>query len=324
MTEGVCGMYKGLYAIDGHADILFRMGNERLPFYDPVSPLHQSYSHLMESGIDLQVFVTFNMPDVSANEQLLQVMDSLHRFHTEVYRPESIVVLRTRSDLQAHMKNPSRLAALLSLEGADALNGHLSVLHALFQMGVRLIGLTWNGANCVADGVGELRGGGLTAFGRETVAQMQELGMLVDVSHLAARGVWDVIEVTRKPVIASHSNALAVHRHRRNLTDDQIRAIAQTGGVVGATFVPAFVGDGTELGSEDVIRHIDHLIQVGGLEGVALGSDFDGIDHTLTDLRNGSDYPAFFEKLEARYGMEGLQRLIGGNLARVLSETLPE
>jgi len=317
-------MHNGVFTVDGHADILYRMGEEKLSFYDPDSTLHQSYRQLKASGVDLQVFVTFVMPTVTPGEQLYQVLASLHRFAVDVKRDDRICQVTTVEQLDGFMANQNgRIGAVLSLEGADALNGEVSVLHALFALGVRLLGLTWNGSNCLADGVGETRGAGLTQFGRTTVATMQRLGMVVDVSHLCARGVWDVLDMTQKPVIASHSNAQAVFLHRRNLTDDQIGAIAQTGGVVGATFVPSFIGDSDMLSTDDLLRHVDHLLTVAGEDGVSLGSDFDGIERTLTNLRTGADYPRLYDLLQTRFGPAVFAKIAGGNLVRVLRQTLP-
>ncbi len=315
-------MYNGQWVVDGHADILYRMEGEGLGFYDPDSKLQQSFSHMAASGIDVQVFVTFVEPRLTPSEQLYKVLASLDRFYREVAKPGIIAPVFSAHDLQAVLQSGQR-AALLSLEGADALNGQIGVLHALFRLGVRLIGLTWNGANSVADGVGEARGAGLSQFGRDVVRTMRSLGMVVDVSHLAERGVWDVLDIYGGPVVASHSNAAAIHAHRRNLSDDQVRGIAATGGIVGATFVPGFIGDKNVLASEDLLRHIDHLLTVAGPDGVALGSDFDGIDTTLADLRNGSDYPLLLEKLERRYGSEVLTKVAGGNWLRVFSQILP-
>ncbi|MHB1628269.1 MAG: dipeptidase [Bacilli bacterium] len=315
-------MYNGQWVVDGHADILYRMEGEGLGFYDPDSKLQQSFSHMAASRIDVQVFVTFVEPSLTPGEQLYKVLASLDRFYREVEKPGAIAPIFSVHDLQAVLQSGQR-AALLSLEGADALNGQIGVLHALFRLGVRLIGLTWNGANSVADGVGEARGAGLSQFGRDVVRTMRSLGMVVDVSHLAERGVWDVLDMYGGPVVASHSNAAAVHAHRRNLSDDQVRGIAATGGIVGATFVPGFIGDKNVLDSEDLLRHIDHLLTVAGPDGVALGSDFDGIDTTLADLRNGSDYPLLLEKLERRYGAEVLAKVAGGNWLRVFSQILP-
>ncbi len=315
-------MYNGRFVVDGHADILYRMESDGVGFYDPDSMLQQNDLHMAASGIDLQVFVTFVEPSLSPGEQLYKVLSSLDRFYREVARPGVIAPVFSTPELQSVLHSGQR-GAILSLEGADALAGQIGVLHALFRLGVRLIGLTWNGANSVADGVGEMRGAGLTQFGKEVVQTMRSLGMVVDVSHLAERGVWDVLEIYGGPVVASHSNAAAVHPHRRNLSDDQIRGVAATGGLVGATFVPSFIGDRDVLTTEDLLRHIDHLLTVAGPDGVALGSDFDGIDTTLTDLRNGSDYPLLLEKLERRYGSDVLAKVAGGNWLRVFSQILP-
>ena len=320
-------MWRGQTVVDGHADILHRMGIEGIDFYEVSAPLHQSYRRLTESGVDLQVFVTFVEPNVSQGEQLYRVFAALRRFRVEVERPGVVQAIRSARDLRAMVRalaaGEHQLYALLSVEGADALGGELGVLDAWFALGVRVIGLTWNPANCVADGVGEPRGGGLTAFGRQVVARMEQLGMLVDVSHLSAQGVADVLEIVSGPVVASHSNAAAVHPHRRNLTDDQVRAIAAGGGLVGVTFVPEFLGQG-KVTSADVLRHLDRLLELAGPDHVGLGSDFDGIESTPQDLRTGSDYPRLLEQIHARYGDAVASRVSGGNWLRILAQVLPE
>lgn len=319
-------MWRGQTVVDGHADILNRMGIEGLDFYDPEAALHQSHRHLMESGVDLQVFVTFVEPNVTQGEQLYRIFAALRRFYMEVERPGTVQAVRTARDVRAMVRareaGDHQLYALLSVEGADGLGGELGVLDAWFALGVRVVGLTWNPANCVADGVGEPRGGGLTAFGREVVLRMQQLGMLVDVSHLSAQGVSDVLRTVSGPVVASHSNAASVHPHRRNLTDEQVRAIASSGGLVGVTFVPEFLGHG-KVTSADVMRHLDRLLELAGPDHVGLGSDFDGIAATPQDLRTGSDYPRLLEQIHARYGDAVAARVSGGNWLRVLAQVLP-
>lgn len=321
-------MRNGYAVVDGHADILYRMESQGWEFYDRDVPLHQNYAKLLESQIDVQVFVNFVDPPVSPEEHLYRALDSLRRFRTEIEGGGGVTAVESVDALDRALGN-GKIAALLSLEGADGLNGRLGVLDALFGLGVRLVGLTWNGGNSLADGVGESRGAGLTAFGREVVAQMQSLGMAVDVSHLARRGVFDVAQMAAAPIVASHSNAYAVHAHARNLDDDQIRAIASTGGLIGVTFVPPFIGDpgkgkGTDaLSIRHLLPHVDHLLRVAGEDAVAIGSDFDGIETTLSDLRDGRDYPVFLAALEERYGVETAAKIAGGNWLRVLRAILP-
>ncbi len=316
-------MVKDHLVIDGHADILYRMGKEKLDFYDVNSPLHLGYRQMLKAGIDLQVFVTFVDPARRGSEQLVAVLDSIHRFHQQIERPGGIKPIYDRTGLHEIYDETANPHALLSLEGAECLDGRLSVLYALFTLGIRMIGLTWNHANSVADGVGEPRGAGLTDFGKEVVQHMQSLGMVVDVSHLSEQGVYDVARLATAPIIASHSNARHVFEHRRNLTDEQMKMIVDTGGVIGVTFVPEFITSHETVTMDDLIPHVEHMLDVVGVHGVALGSDFDGIDQTMQDLRRGSDYPRFLERLEKEFGSEVVRLIAYENMFRVLDNTLP-
>ncbi len=314
-------MYRGLKVLDGHADILYRMETEGLSFYDADSKLQQSAAKLQKSGIDVQVFVTYVDPSFTPSEQLYKVLSSLHRFHTDVEKNGAVELVTTSGDIEKLIASRTT-GAILSLEGADAINGQIAVLHALYRLGIRWIGITWNGANSLADGVGEERGAGLTNFGKEAVAEMQRLGIVVDVSHLAWRGVEDVLSMTKKPMVASHSNAHAVYPHRRNLPDELIQGIVQSGGTVGVTFVPHFIGGNESQSIDDLILHMEHLLRVAGPDGVALGSDFDGITETLVNLRNGEEYPALLDRLIDEFGMEIAKKVAGENLLRVLRNTI--
>ncbi len=314
-------MYRGLKVVDGHADILYRMESEGLSFYDVNSRLHQSAVNIQKSGVDVQVFVTFIDPTITPSEQLYKVLSSLHRFHQEVEKSGSIELITAMEDVDRLIVKRTT-GAILSLEGADAINGEIAVLHALYRLGIRWIGLTWNGANSLADGVGEERGGGLTKFGKEAVKEMQRLGMVTDVSHLAWRGVEDVLAIADKPIVASHSNAYAIYPHRRNLPDELIQGIVQSGGTMGVTFVPHFVGDRENQSIDDLMVHMEHLLRVAGPDGVALGSDFDGITETLVNLRSGEDYPLLLDRLIDEFGIDIAKKVAGENLLRVLRNTI--
>jgi membrane dipeptidase len=173
----------------------------------------------------------------------------------------------------------------------------------------------------MADGVGEPDPQGLTPFGRQVVQEMNSLGMVVDVSHLAPKGFWDVIEISSAPIIASHSNAKVLCPHRRNLEDDQIKAIIEKGGVIGMTFVPYFIGEG-KITIPHLLRHIDHILSLGGEDHIGLGSDFDGISITMEDLRSGSDYPKLLQALDQEYGHDITAKICGKNFLRVYKQVL--
>lgn len=170
-----------------------------------------------------------------------------------------------------------KIATLLAVEGGEAIEGSLENLRTLYRLGVRIMTLTWNYANGICDGIGEMRGAGLTGFGRDVVKEMNRLHMLIDVSHISRRGFWDVMECSAHPVAATHSNCYAVHPHPRNLDDEQIRAVFESGGCVGINLYPDFVSEG-RCTVDEIMKHTEHLLSLGGENNIGFGSDFDGID----------------------------------------------
>ena len=320
------GGFSMAFLIDGHADILYRMEEENLSFFDHSSKLHSSYDSLQRGGVRLQFFALFTESKLSPEQSLTKILAYIDTFY-RVIAGNCVQPILSASDLAAAQSHeqlenqPLTISGILSIEGAQCLQCEIRILHVLYQLGVRAIGLTWNHSNCIADGLGEPRGAGLTQFGKEVIDTMNQLGMLIDVSHLSVRGFWDVAERSKKPFIASHSNCTAIHIHRRNLSDDQIRAIIECNGTIGMTFVPYFITDGPAT-IDDLIRHIDHVLELGGQKHIAFGSDFDGITETMIDLRSASDYPKLLEEIERRYGQEVLLDISCRNLTRVLKNVL--
>jgi len=240
--------------------------------------------------------------------------------------PNACTVARTAADLEA-ARAAGRLAAILVIENSDALEGSLNVLHAFHALGVRSITLTHNPSALAAAGNAERdSGGGLTRFGRVLVREMNRLGMLVDVSHIAPRGFSDVLEVSERPVIASHSCCAALCHHPRNLTDEQLRALAAAGGVVGITFVPSFLHADWQDALrppgvfERLVEHLDHAVQTIGPAHVAIGSDFDGGG---TALESAAEYPRLTAALLARgYPADAVRAILGDNVLRLLGKTI--
>lgn len=216
-----------------------------------------------------------------------------------------------------------QLAVLINIEGAEAIAGDLANLRNFHRLGVRMLGLVWNYRNEVADGAGDEQAGGrLTQFGRQVVKEMNRLGMLVDLSHITAPGFWDVLEVSEQPVLFTHGNCRALWDHPRNLTDEQIKALAQKGGVMGVSFVNTFMHRETATLST-VADHIDHVVQLlGSAEYVAYGSDFDGCT-TPPGLENVTKLPHLTAELLSRgYTESDLARILGGNYLRVFEQVL--
>ena len=223
-------------------------------------------------------------------------------------------------------RSEGKLSFLLTLEDGAVTGGSLEKLEELFEKGVRMIALTWNFANCFGfpnSRDPEIMGRGLTEFGREAVVRMQELGMIVDVSHLSDGGFWDVERLSKKPFIASHSDCRALCGHTRNLTDEMLRALADKGGVVGVNFCQMFLRPEPDISRiEDILRHMDHIRQVAGVEALALGSDFDGIDDVL-EFGDYSGLPKLFAACEKAFTPREMDLFTHQNALRVLKECLP-
>lgn len=226
----------------------------------------------------------------------------------------------------------------LHLEGGGPVEGSLAALEALFALGVRSMQPAWNLRNELADGVREIdTEGGLTRFGVDVLRHMEEWGMLVDLAHIAPAGFWHALRVTSHPLVVSHANARAVLDHPRNITDDQLRAVAERGGVVGIHALPAFV-DESRPTVDRLVDHVEHMVEVAGIEHIGFGGDFirnDGprsgreqiplrIVEELEGFGEIDELPNLVDAILRRgFAEADVEALLGANFARVLRGTLP-
>ncbi len=314
-----------MWKVDSHCDVLWKMWRDpNVSFFDKNSSLHVHMDHLRKSQMKLQTFAVFVSPSVSVSERFYNALKMIDIFYEKIVNPsQKVSVVLHPDDLPEEGWSDEQIGAILSLEGADALQGELHNLRNLYRLGVRSLGLTWNWRNEAADGVLEPSPGGLSQFGRELVREAQELGIILDVSHIAEKPFWEVMEQNRgKPIIASHSNCKSVHNHPRNLTDEQIKAIIQTGGVIGITFVPLFISGEKSTDISQLIPHIEHVLSLGGENNLGFGSDFDGIDETMTDLTDAGEYNRLEEELLKRYPEKIVKKIFFDNWIRVYREVL--
>lgn len=222
-------------------------------------------------------------------------------FKNEVEKTDGICLAENRSDIENNQKRGLN-SAVLTIEGGEALEGKIENLNYFYKLGVRLMTLTWNFENELAYGVMENKDTKpLKPFGLKAVNKMETLGMIVDVSHVNEGGFWSVAEHASKPFAASHSNARSVCKHKRNLTDDQIRCIIDLGGIIGLNFYPVFLNDSGYADVTDILRHIDHFLSLGAENNIMLGCDFDGIDTTLRGLENISKLPYLIEEMQKNH-----------------------
>jgi len=243
-------------------------------------------TRVSESGVQ---FMAAFSPDFEAVKCMLDKMDGFEAALTEV--------------------NPN-WRILRTVEGGDCLEGDLKRLDYLYSRGVRSLGLTWNNPNALSGGADtpEL---GLTPFGAQVIERMEELNMPVDLAHISPMGFFDALKVCKKPPIVSHTAAYELSPHRRNLTDEQIRAAAERGGVIGVCLYPVFLGGDT---LDTVVRHVEHIKNVGGCECVGIGTDFDGIEQLPQGINGVEDMPKLFKHLD--------ERTIGLNFWRLLENVM--
>ncbi|MFO7698223.1 MAG: membrane dipeptidase [Anaerolineae bacterium] len=284
----------------------------------PFEPLQIDLPGMRGVGLDAGFFAV----DVTQahNNHLAYAMDALGFLLNDLaqHAPEATIV-RQAEDLR-RAQALGEPALLLHIEHADVTEKSLNVLQALYAMGVRSLGFTHNVSSCAADGCGEAREGvGLTDFGVRLVREMNRLGMVVDLAHVSPGAFYHALEVSERPVLFSHGNARALCDHPRNLTDDQLRALSAQGGVIGLSFVPYFV-DAERPTLERLLDHFEHIVDVGGIGCVGVGSDFDGGGTLVRDISALTDV---VQGLMARgYDEPSLAKILGGNALRVIEATL--
>ena len=304
--------------LDGHADTLVRIAEEGGSLgYAP--HLQLDLPRLKQAGVRLQVLAVCAGERPAAYAWAKRVIT---RWRQEYRRwREELVWIRSASDFEV-WRGGEKIGVLLALEGLEPLEGELSRLEEFYEAGVRMLSLTWNGANPFACGVGAPNDSGLTPLGQAAVRMAEERGIILDLSHLGRKSFFELLDLARQPVCVSHANVDPVHPHRRNLTAEQIRLVAAIGGTVGLTFYPPFIGTGA-IGSSDLIPHLEALLEFGGMDCPALGSDFDGIDATPTDLADVTGLPLFLQGLAAAgFGRELVGKVAGGNFFGFLKNKL--
>ncbi|HSJ37646.1 MAG TPA: dipeptidase [Planococcus sp. (in: firmicutes)] len=294
--------------IDTHCDALFKMQVAKrdslyhAPLLDfrNAGKLDVNFLRLQAGGVKVQFFAIFLHPELPSDEKWQHTLEQVDLFHTEIVGGDQRMRHIRRWEDIDDLKD-DEIGAVLTLEGAEPIGNDLVKLRHLFRLGVLSVGLTWNYANLCADGAEEPRGSGLTMFGKEVVRANNQNRILTDVSHLAEKGFWDVMELAEYP-IASHSNARALCDHARNLTDEQALAMFGKNAMVNVVFFPEFINPaGTTATIPDLIRHVDHFCALGGVEHIGFGSDFDGIKVYTDNLENSGDYPNLINELQKHF-----------------------
>lgn len=299
--------------------------------------LHVDLQRMLQSGYLIQNFALFVHSRKCEKTPWDEVCALYEVYRQELTANEDILAPALGYEDIQRNRVAGKLSAMLTVEEGAVCGGEVEKLDRLYDMGVRMMTMTWNFPNELGwpninmEGKADLyvpdTSHGLTEKGREFVNRMNELGMIVDVSHMSDAGFYDVLECSRKPFVASHSNARTVCGCVRNLTDDMIRKLAERGGCMGLNFCADFLEQMPEGESNPgtvaaVVRHAKHIVNMGGIEVLGLGSDFDGID-THEELPGAQSMGLLWEALHKGGFTAGqLEKLFGGNVLRIYQEVL--
>jgi membrane dipeptidase len=317
-------LHQSAVVIDGHCDFLYGAVRHRRKLADDAPANRISLPKLRQGGYTAQWLAVFDQwaelsPAENAPAQMLKAIDA---FYAELAEHPHVLSHAVTGAEVEQAKIDGKIACILSLEGAEPLGTDFSRLRVFHRLGLRMIGLTWNYANQVADGAGVTYPNGLTDFGRSLIPELNRLGILIDIAHLAPPGVAEVFQLTERPIIASHANAQAICPHRRNLSDPQLDQLARNDGVIGVTFVPEFISaTPAEQTLETLIKHITHIRQRIGARHIALGSDFDGYAGATIGLENAGALPNLTRALaDAGFTEAEIRAILGLNFLRVFKQ----
>lgn len=315
-----------MFICDCHCDTLTELYNKNASLYE--NEQHFDIKRQIALGGGLQFCAIYVPTEVFRYQGGLRyTLCLLDKYNQEIKKlhENGIDVLQVRTAEDAGNVLKHKAATLLAIEEGGAIDGSLEALRCLYELGVRAMTLTWSNRNDIADGINEeATGSGLTLFGKQVVAEMNRLGMLVDVSHISTAGFWSVIETSTKPIIATHSNAKSLCSHPRNLNDEQIKALAQNGGLAGITFAGQFLEeDWRNACIESVYKHIDYMLNlIGNNDHIGFGSDFDGISHPPYNIQGVQDYKPLIEYLSKYYSDETINKITHQNVINLLQKVL--
>ena len=300
-----------LLRFDAHCDTLMRRDSLRK------GEGHINLERLARFSPSVQVFAIFNPPGEDTPENYAAVRDRFYGMIAE--NGDLVSFCRSAGDIR-RANAEGKVAALLSVEGSAMLDCSVEGLRSAYADGVRMVNLTWNASNRLAGSCAE-PGKGLSEEGKTFVRECGRMGVAVDLSHASDDSFWDTMEVCVKPPLCSHSNARAVWDHRRNMTDEMIKAMIEKKGVIGLNFCPEFLGEGPGL--TEVLAQVEHFLELGGEDCLCLGGDLDGIEAMPCGWRGVEDMEAFYHSLRRRnYSEALLEKIFYGNLMRYVERAL--
>jgi len=337
-TQRITHLHDQAFIVDAHFDLLSEVASRRDRGEKRV--IENRYLKGLRTGKMNLIVAPIYVEDIFLPEMgLRKALSQVSHLHTEMEESPGLFRLCRNIKDAENAAADDEISLMLAMEGADPIGNDLDLLTIFYELGLRCLGLVWSRRNYAGDGahfqpVREGKKGGLTTFGLELIERAESLGMIIDISHLNDEGFWDVMDVARKPVIATHANCRALASSKRNLNDEQIKALAATGGVIGVNTIDAFVHDDPETRTiARMIDHVDHIADLAGIEHIGIGLDL--CDHVkdyhhipkpfvTRDLIKSHDQMGNITAglIDKGYTDEDIIAILGGNFRRVFGQVL--
>ena len=316
-----------IITLDSHCDtpMFFSEGFTAQMFAQRTDKVLVDLPKMREGFLDASIMVAYLKQGERDAESLLAATAKANRILTQIEEMvaancTAVDIAYTPADI-ARLKHAGKKAIMLGIENGYAIGKDLSLLEHFAKRGIVYMTLCHNGDNDICDSAkGNAEHGGLSAFGEKVVQEMNRLGIMVDMSHAAESSFYDALEVSQQPIVCSHSSARALCDHPRNLTDEQMKALAQKGGVAQVTMYNGFLRTDGKATILDAVEHLNHMVNIMGIEHVGIGTDFDG-DGGIPGMANASEVINFTRRLlQERYSEEQIRMIWGGNFLRVMEQ----
>lgn len=249
----------------------------------------------------------------------------IENYNKEIEKyPNKIIKILNSTDIEK-VREDNKIGLLLSIENGSAIEDNLENIDYFYNNGVRLMSITWNEDNLLGCGALTNNDTGLTSLGKEYVKKLNEKNIIIDISHASPKTFWDTIKISNKPIVATHSCSFSICNHPRNLTDDQIKTLAKTGGIIGVCFANAFLSNSKNVEIKDIVKHIKHIVNLVGIDFVGLGSDFEGLEkeELPLGLKGIKDIKKLKQELrKEKFKEEEIDKIMGENWVRVLKKQI--
>ncbi len=311
--------HQSAVVVDFHNDFLEEKRSKPEGLLSGNNLFQTDIPRLKTGGVNVQFMVAWTKPDIESPFTVAKEM--VETLQSEIAaNANDVEQVRSYAELEATLQK-KKIAIILAVEGGYIIENKLENLDWFYDQGARYLTLTWN-FGCDWAGGAQEDDKRLTSFGKEVIDHLNKRGMIVDLSHVNSKTVDDVLAYTNGMVVATHSGAYAINPHKRNLSDEHIKEIAARGGVVGSVFYPYFLNGTDKATITDVLKHINHVRKVtGGVDAIALGSDFDGIEITPEGLKDVSQFPNLTKALLCEgYTAVEVEKILGKNILRVFKQ----